>query len=83
MTNDFDYLKDKEYKKFTNEQTLIVENKLIRKKTQDKIGIIYNLQNPNLINQSNKDFINKHKQLANNQTSNNPGVQNVVQKEEK
>ena len=72
MITDFDYLKYNDYKKFIKEQTSIIGNELIRKNTQDKIGIIYDLNNPNSINQLNQNFI-KFRKLFINKLSNSQG----------
>jgi len=59
MGDDFEYLKQYDYKKFKKERISISGNELIRKNQNNKVGIIYDLINPIINNQPSIDYIKK------------------------
>ena len=80
MMNDLEFLKKNDYMKYRNERKLSKNNELIIKNNKnEKVGIIYDLKSPNLIEQINKNNNN----IKKNQSQNNRAQDAINQKTDK
>ena len=61
MMHDLDFLKKNDYMKFRNERKLSTNNELtIKNNKNEKVGIIYDLKSPNLLELINKNNTNSN-----------------------
>ena len=80
MMNDLDFLKKNDYIKFRNERKLSTNNELIIKNNKnEKVGIIYDLKSPNLLELINKNNTN----IKKHQSQNNSAQDAINQKTDK